>query len=284
MVELHAERAPDRLRRPGPGTSRVLLVGAGEALADRIADRAWLAARCGLDVDLLPDVPALEELLSGARGVRRYGAVVVVADDAIGGRAPAVLAVAAAGTELLVVGPEAPDGPWRSVRAPVGDAFGDRVAAALVELLGEQRPPAREDDVTAHLRRVAQAASGAYGAASAMVALVGPHTVRTLVSVGPRLAPEERSACALDRPADEPTVILDASTDPRTRDAVDPERLRFLAAHPVESADGRPIGMVCVFDDEPREACEVDLEVLRDLAVLAGAEIEHAVRRARPKG
>lgn len=45
--------------------------------------------------------------------------------------------------------------------------------------------------------------------------------------------------------------------------------IRFYAGHPLESADGIRVGAVCVFDPTPRREDTVELDLLRDFAVLA---------------
>jgi GAF domain-containing protein len=55
-----------------------------------------------------------------------------------------------------------------------------------------------------------------------------------------------------------------------------PHPIRFYIAHPIESADGYRIGSFCVYDPEPRDVRGLDLSVLRDLALLAQAEITGA--------
>ncbi|WP_220037338.1 GAF domain-containing protein [Curtobacterium sp. MCPF17_021] len=45
--------------------------------------------------------------------------------------------------------------------------------------------------------------------------------------------------------------------------------VRFYAGHPLESLDGTRVGAVCVFDPTPRQEDTVELELLRDFAVLA---------------
>ena len=52
-----------------------------------------------------------------------------------------------------------------------------------------------------------------------------------------------------------------------------PRPIRFFAAYPIESVDGHRIGAFCLYDAEPRSADEVDVGLLRDLALLAEAEI-----------
>ncbi|MBO9045828.1 hypothetical protein JYQ29_00480 [Curtobacterium flaccumfaciens pv. flaccumfaciens] len=65
-----------------------------------------------------------------------------------------------------------------------------------------------------------------------------------------------------------PTVIEDAWD--RSRPQVARRgRIRFYAGHPLEDLDGTRVGAVCVFDPAPRVAGTVELDLLRDFAVLA---------------
>ena len=52
-----------------------------------------------------------------------------------------------------------------------------------------------------------------------------------------------------------------------------PGAIRFYAAHPLESIDGYRIGVLCVWDDVPHDVGAFDVSALRDLALLAEAEI-----------
>jgi len=88
--------------------------------------------------------------------------------------------------------------------------------------------------------------------------------------------PREHSFCALTIQRDEPTVVSDARLDPVLSASPlvrGPHPIRFYLAHPIESADGYRIGSFCVYDPEPRDVRGLDLGVLRDLALLAQAEI-----------
>ena len=87
------------------------------------------------------------------------------------------------------------------------------------------------------------------------------------------------SFCALTIQRAEPTVVSDAALDPVLRDSPlvrGPHPIRFYVAHPIESADGYRIGSFCVYDPEPRDVRGLDLALLRDLALLAQAEITGA--------
>jgi GAF domain len=91
-----------------------------------------------------------------------------------------------------------------------------------------------------------------------------------------RSNPRAHSFCARTIERAEPTVIADAASDPRVRDsplAQGPNAIRFYAAHPIESPDGYRIGSFCIYDSEPRAPEDINLAVLRDLALLAQAEI-----------
>ena len=85
------------------------------------------------------------------------------------------------------------------------------------------------------------------------------------------------SSLAIQR--DAPTVVSDARYDPLFRFSPlvrGPRAIRFYAAHPIESLEGSRIGSFCVYDHVPRDVAGMNLDVLRDLALLAQAEITGA--------
>ncbi|WP_144712698.1 GAF domain-containing protein [Curtobacterium pusillum] len=65
-----------------------------------------------------------------------------------------------------------------------------------------------------------------------------------------------------------PTVVGDAWDRSRPQLARR-GRIRFYAGHPLEDLDGTRVGAVCVFDPAPRGEDAVELDLLRDFAVLA---------------
>lgn len=91
----------------------------------------------------------------------------------------------------------------------------------------------------------------------------------------------------VDRPRDEsisdvavregrPLVVGDALADARfaTMSHVGgADGLRFFAGYPVRAADGHVVGALCIADPEPREAEDVDVAALRDLALMIEAEL-----------
>lgn len=101
--------------------------------------------------------------------------------------------------------------------------------------------------------------------------------------------PRAHSFCTYTIQRAEPTVVSDAALDPVLRNSPlvqGPNPIRFYVAHPIESEDGYRIGSFCLYDPEPRDVRGLDLAVLRDLALLAQAEItgaDHAPLGAAPR-
>ena len=66
-------------------------------------------------------------------------------------------------------------------------------------------------------------------------------------------------------------IVGDARADDRFRQfpLVVDGAVRFYAGYRVESPDGQPIGVLCVFDSDPRPVLLQDLALLRDFAASA---------------
>ena len=80
-----------------------------------------------------------------------------------------------------------------------------------------------------------------------------------------------------------PLVVADAQVDKQFRDnplVLGEPYIRFYAGFPVESPSGERIGALCVFDSSPRPAGEIDLVLLRELALAVQSEL----RRGPPAG
>lgn len=87
----------------------------------------------------------------------------------------------------------------------------------------------------------------------------------------------EPGLCASAILSDEPWVIDDAKTDPRTlaNPLVAGEfGLRFYAGCALRTHDGFNLGTLCVIDKEPRELTEEQVRVLEDLAAIVVHELE----------
>lgn len=97
----------------------------------------------------------------------------------------------------------------------------------------------------------------------------------------------EPGLCASAIIENEPWVVNDASTDPRTLEnpLVRGELgLRFYAGAPLMTADGYNLGTLNIIDREPRELSDDELQTLKELAEVVVDELElrlAALRLAR---
>ncbi|WP_375388804.1 hypothetical protein [uncultured Amnibacterium sp.] len=131
--------------------------------------------------------------------------------------------------------------------------------------------------ITPDLERVVLLARNTFEVPFVQVNLLDHGRIRTLAFVGAPGDSAEQPLCTITVGGTGPTIIADTWDDhrldanPHVHDALYP--VRFYAAHPIESLDGYRIGTLCVFDFVPHERDEIDETVLRDLALLAEAEI-----------
>ncbi|MGN6742363.1 MAG: GAF domain-containing protein [Amnibacterium sp.] len=121
----------------------------------------------------------------------------------------------------------------------------------------------------------------------AQITMVDHDELWALVSAGLDRGVFRRANSLCDRTISgrEPVIapdLLDLYPEERLPVLPDGGPIRFFAAHPIESIDGYRIGALCVFDSVPREAEDVDVVALRDLALLAEAEIVADRRDAEP--
>ncbi|MGT2426189.1 GAF domain-containing protein [Amnibacterium kyonggiense] len=354
--------AMQRLHHSGARPVKVLLIGDrshlfsgvdGATVAERAADRMWLATRHGVDLDVLTD---LAPVLRAVQGVFhtwrlwRYDVVLVALGDGlaaghrprtlsrVGDLLAEVLEDAAAATEVVVVGPPvvppdrsrhaaAPEDRLRAVVGQLGsvrvrfravDRSGDDLARARAwaTALGEEvaASVARLDDAPAastaealrdrpdaeaprqhaldelgivgrapepRLDDLVELARAAFGTDAAEINFIDHDRQWKMAVAGAERGenPRAHSFCAFTIQRATPTVVSDATVDPVLRDsplAQGAHPIRFYAAHPIESTDGYRIGSFCIYDHEPRDARALDLSVLRDLALLAQAEITGA--------
>jgi hypothetical protein len=172
------------------------------------------------------------------------------------------------------------------------DHAGSRAAAGTGRTASERRD--RPDDersrqhavdrttealggLTPHLERVVLLARNTFDVPFAQVNLLDHGHIRTLAFVGAPGDSAEQPICTITIRGSGPTIIADTWDDPRldrnphVHGADHP--VRFYAAHPIESIDGYRIGTLCVFDLKPHDVQDMDPSVLRDLALLAEAEI-----------
>lgn len=151
------------------------------------------------------------------------------------------------------------------------DPEGERQRALDRLQILDSVPDPRLDDLV-------ELARSAFGTESAEINFIDHDRQWKMAVAGsePGENPRAHSFCTMTIERAEPTVVGDARLDPVLRLSplvLDPHPIRFYAAHPIESADGYRIGSFCVYDSEPRDVSGLDLAVLRDLALLAQAEI-----------
>jgi diguanylate cyclase (GGDEF)-like protein len=89
--------------------------------------------------------------------------------------------------------------------------------------------------------------------------------------------PRDISFCGHAILQDDAFVVENALKDERFFDnplVTDDPSIRFYAGHPLKVAQGGKMGTLCLIDSEPREFSEEDQQLLKDLAVMAEAEIK----------
>lgn len=191
--------------------------------------------------------------------------------------------------------PDARDRSWAVAAAEevaasmtaLGETVGPETAAMLRGLPDEEAARQRALDALDVVGRGAdprlddlvELARAAFGTECAEINFIDHDQQWKMAVAGSERAPNPRahSFCTLTIQQAEPTVVSDTRLDPRFSPLVTGSNpVRFYAAHPIESPDGYRIGSLCVYDPEPRDVDGLDLAVLRDLALLAQAEISGA--------
>jgi len=127
--------------------------------------------------------------------------------------------------------------------------------------------------------RVCALAARFFGAPFASVTIVDEDQIWIKASQGldaPHI-PRSAGLCASAILQDEPYVVTDGLTDPRT--AGNPLvhgdlGVRFYAAAQIVTRDGHRLGTVNVLDTKPREATAEEMQTLRDLAAIVMDELE----------
>jgi len=96
--------------------------------------------------------------------------------------------------------------------------------------------------------------------------------------------PREISFCGHAILQEDPLLVEDALRDPRFHDnplVLGRPGIRFYAGSPLRSPEGLPYGTLCLIDYAPRAFPPEQLEALRDLALLAEAELRASQAGAR---
>lgn len=153
-----------------------------------------------------------------------------------------------------------------------------RTAAERVEAIERLRLAERGRD--ARLDGLVGTAQRTLGTEIAMFTILDAEKEWAIAAVGTatREFPLEESACQYTIASADGLVVADAELDERFATSpvvTGPAHVRYYAGYPVEAPDGTRIGAFCVFGRKARDAetGELDLDVLRELALLAQREL-----------
>ncbi|WP_431246010.1 GDSL-type esterase/lipase family protein [Leifsonia xyli] len=162
----------------------------------------------------------------------------------------------------------------RETPHPIAGHEGPQRAEAIERLkLSRRGGDTRLDDIVGTAKRT-------LGTEIAMFTVLDEQKEWPLASAGAVLdhIPIEQSACIHTIQTADGMVVPNAVEDVRFAASplvTGPAGLRYYAGYPVEAPDGTRIGALCVFGRTPRERAdgEADLDVLRELALLAQREL-----------
>ena len=133
-------------------------------------------------------------------------------------------------------------------------------------------------DTEVRCDQIVALARSAYGTRSAALTFIDGDRLWDMVSLGftPRVYPMAGSITALAVSGAGAFVVSDVVLDDRFTarpPLLSQGQTRFYAGFPIEADSGERIGVLCVFDPEPRSTGEVDTVLLRELALLIQAEL-----------
>ena len=130
-------------------------------------------------------------------------------------------------------------------------------------------------------RIVALASSSLGTSAAAFTVLDGDRQWhKSVVGLGTTEIPRSSSFCTVTVLEPAALIVPDALLDERFRDnplVRSSPHLRFYAGFPIESPSGERIGALCVYDQEPRLESDVDVVLLRELALVLQNELWQSV-------
>lgn len=164
------------------------------------------------------------------------------------------------------------------VADPTADANRDRVAEGN-ERAEERRQSAVDRLNVTHrpsderLRFLVAAAQRGLRSDAAMFTVLDGTRQINVVVVGSLITeiPREHSFCEETIKHSDGLLVLDAREDERFSDnpyVVGMPHMRFYAGYPIETVSGERIGALCVAGSSPRSESDVDLALLKELAVL----------------
>ena len=139
-----------------------------------------------------------------------------------------------------------------------------------LDLLDSSPDPAFDD--------LCREAAQSFAAPIALITLLNAHRQWFKARVGLDVCETTRDASFCNYVVAEDAILIvpDATRDPRFSDnplVVGPPYIRFYAGAPLYYGEGIRLGALCIIDQRPRSAAEVDVESLRGLADQVAGEI-----------
>lgn len=133
-------------------------------------------------------------------------------------------------------------------------------------------------DAEVRCDRIVALARSAYGTRSAALTFLDGDRLWDMVSLGftPRVYPLAGSITARAVSGAGAFVVSDVLLEDRFTarpPMLGQDQTRFYAGFPIEAESGERIGVLCVFDPEPRRDGDVDPVLLRELALMIQAEL-----------
>ena len=154
-----------------------------------------------------------------------------------------------------------------------------RVAAAR-RLLVEVPGPAAFDRLSGLAARILNAGHAKVTLFTAQDTVVGGHGLPPGIIGGPALLTGALSAIVVRQGA--PLSVPDARADERVADlpAVTSGQVRAYLGSPLVAASGHVVGALTIYDPEPRQWTDDEIELLRELAASVVAELELSAARS----
>ena len=142
-----------------------------------------------------------------------------------------------------------------SIDAPIGNGWRVDETVRAAAIAEHRIETLRDDDA---LRTITDFAAELCGAPIALVSIVeaSRQTFLSRTGLEPSETPRETSFCAYAMLGDDIMIVPDARLDPRFADnalVTGDLGIRFYAGVPLVSADGVPLGSLCVIDRAPRD-------------------------------
>src|SRR5271163_4281322 len=157
--------------------------------------------------------------------------------------------------------------------APLPANEAQRLAAVRALNLLDTPPEERFDRITRLATRV-------LSVPIALIVLLDEHRqfIKSSYGTDAKETPRDESFCGYTILDNKQLVVPDAKLDPRFVDSqfvTGKPFIRFYVGSPIAATDGSVVGTLSIIDHQPRVPSMEDLNILRDLALIAQIEVNH---------